>query len=54
MDDFSKHILSGSTNFAPGEMGKRDMLIVEAIYKSIKEGGKRIPLDLDDLGIVRV
>ena len=52
MDDFAKHILTGSTNFAPGEMGKRDMVIVEAIYKSIKEGGKRIPLDLDDMGIV--
>lgn len=53
MDDFSKHILTGSTNFAPGEMGKRDMIIVEAIYKSIKEGGKTIPLDLGDMGIVR-
>ena len=53
MDDFAKHILTGSTNVAPGEMGKRDMIIVEAIYKSIKEGGKKIPLDLGDMGIVR-
>ena len=52
MDDFAKHILTGSTNFAPGEMGKRDMIIIEAIYKSIKEGGKTIPLNLGDMGIV--
>ncbi|MUH37830.1 gfo/Idh/MocA family oxidoreductase [Zobellia amurskyensis] len=53
MDDFAKHIMLGTTNYAPGEMGKRDMIIVEAIYKSIKEGGKKIPLDLGDMGIVR-
>ncbi|OWW24990.1 glucose-fructose oxidoreductase [Zobellia sp. OII3] len=53
MDDFAKHIMLGTTNYAPGEMGKRDMIIVEAIYRSIKEGGKRIPLDLGDMGIVR-
>jgi glucose-fructose oxidoreductase len=52
MDDFAKHILTGSVNFAPGEMGKRDMIIVEAIYKSIKEGGKKIPLSLGNMGIV--
>ncbi|WP_289062953.1 Gfo/Idh/MocA family oxidoreductase [uncultured Zobellia sp.] len=52
MDDFAKHIMLGTTNYAPGEMGKRDMIIVEAIYKSIKEGGKKIPLDLGDMGIV--
>ncbi len=52
MDDFAKHIKTGSTNFAPGEMGKRDMIIVEAIYRSIKEGGKTIPLDLGTMGIV--
>ena len=46
MDDFAKHILFGSPNLAPGEMGRRDMVIVEAIYRSIKEGGRRIPLDL--------
>ncbi|MDB4293132.1 Gfo/Idh/MocA family oxidoreductase [Maribacter sp.] len=52
MDDFAQHIKTGSTNFAPGEMGKRDMIIVEAIYTSIKEGGKTIALDLGDMGIV--
>ena len=53
MDDFSKHIMYGSPNVAPGEMGKRDMVIVEAIYKSIAEGGATIKLDLGDMGIVR-
>lgn len=45
MDDFAKHILYGTPNLVPGEMGKRDMMIVEAIYKSIKEGGKKQILD---------
>ncbi|WP_339334594.1 MULTISPECIES: Gfo/Idh/MocA family protein [unclassified Croceitalea] len=41
MDDFAIHILVGTPNLVPGEMGKRDMMIVEAIYKSIAEGGKK-------------
>lgn len=52
MDDFAKHILMGTPNVAPGEMGKRDMVIVEAIYKSIAEGGKKQALDLGRMGIV--
>ncbi len=52
MDDFARHIAEGTVNRAPGEMGKRDMIIVEAIYKSIREGGKTIPLDLGRMGIV--
>jgi len=52
MDDFAKHILKGETNKVPGEMGKRDMIICEAIYKSIRESGKKIPLDLGTMGIV--
>lgn len=51
MDDFARHILEGSPNVAPGEMGKRDMIIVEAIYKSIAEGNKKILLELGNLGI---
>ncbi|MBT34065.1 MAG: glucose-fructose oxidoreductase [Thalassobius sp.] len=46
MDDFAKHILQDAPNLCPGEMGLRDMQIVEAIYKSIDAGGKRIALDL--------
>ncbi|WP_338357398.1 Gfo/Idh/MocA family protein, partial [Yeosuana marina] len=52
MDDFAKHILLGTANVAPGEMGKRDMIIVEAIYKSIAENGKKQLLDLGTMGIV--
>jgi len=52
MDDFAKHILKNEINKVPGEMGKRDLIIIEAIYKSIKEGSKRIPLDLNTMGIV--
>jgi len=52
MDDFAKHILTGTKNMAPGEMGKRDMIIVEAIYSSIAQNGKKLPLDLGNMGIV--
>lgn len=52
MDDFARHILEGTPNRAPGEMGKRDMIICEAIYQSIAEGGKTIDLDLGRVGIV--
>ncbi|WP_445385116.1 Gfo/Idh/MocA family protein [Robiginitalea sp. IMCC44478] len=48
MDDFARHILEGTPNTAPGEMGRRDMVIVEAIYQSIREGGKRVAIDLPD------
>ena len=51
MDDFAKHILKGEINRAPGEMGKRDMIIVEAIYQSIKEGGNKVALDLGKMGL---
>ena len=47
MDDFAKHILYDAPNLAPGEMGKRDMMIVEAIYRSIQEGGKKQSLDFE-------
>lgn len=54
MDGFARHIQEGIPNLAPGEMGKRDMIIVEAIYESIRQNGARIPLDLGEMGIVRV
>ncbi|OAV44264.1 Gfo/Idh/MocA family protein [Lewinella sp. 4G2] len=52
MDGFARHILEGIPNLAPGEMGKRDMIICEAIYASIAAGGKRMDLDLGRMGIV--
>jgi len=51
MDDFAKHILKGEVNRVPGEMGKRDMIIVEAIYQSIKEKGRKVSLDLGIMGL---
>ncbi|MEX0288686.1 MAG: Gfo/Idh/MocA family protein [Flavobacteriaceae bacterium] len=51
MDDFARHVLEGTPNLVPGEMGKRDMIIVEAIYRSIAEGGKKIALDLGNMGL---
>ncbi|NKI32165.1 Gfo/Idh/MocA family protein [Croceivirga thetidis] len=48
MDDFASHILYETPNLAPGEMGKRDMIIVEAIYKSIAQGGKRQELEFSN------
>lgn len=47
MDDFAKHLLHKGPNKAPGEMGLRDMMIVEAIYTSIAKGGTKIPLSFD-------
>ncbi len=52
MDDFARHILEGTVNRAPGEMGKRDMIIVEAIYRSIAEGNRSIPLSLGSMGLI--
>lgn len=52
MDDFASHIIYGTPNLAPGEMGKRDMMIVEAIYKSIAERGKKQKLNFEpDYGL---
>ena len=51
MDDFAQHILSEAPNLAPGEMGKRDMMVVAAIYKSIAEGNKKIALNLGNMGL---
>ncbi|WP_421807318.1 Gfo/Idh/MocA family protein [Flagellimonas sp.] len=47
MDDFARHVLFGEPNKAPGEMGKRDMMIVEAIYQSIANNGATIELDFE-------
>jgi len=51
MDDLAKHILNDTPNVAPGEMGKRDMIIVEAIYKSIEKGNSKIELNLGSMGL---
>ncbi len=41
MDAFARHVASGEPNLVPGEMGRRDMVMVEAIYASAAAGGKR-------------
>lgn len=45
MDAFADHILNGSENRVPGEMGLRDVKILYAIYEAA-ETGQRIELDL--------
>lgn len=42
MDDFAQCLLTGRATPVPGEMGRRDMCIVEAIYASAAAGGKRV------------
>ena len=44
MDDFALCVREGRETRLPGEMGRRDMVIVEAIYASAAAGGKRIEL----------
>jgi predicted dehydrogenase len=38
MDGFALHLLEGAPNLVPGEMGLRDLCIVEAIYRSVASG----------------
>lgn len=44
MDAFALHVRDGAPNLVPGEMGRRDMVVVEAIYASAAAGGKRVEL----------
>lgn len=46
MDDFAMHITQNTPNKVPGEMGLRDLKIVEAIYTSIALKGQKVRLDL--------
>lgn len=41
MDGYAQCILTGTATTVPGEMGRRDMCIVEAIYASAAADGKR-------------
>lgn len=47
---FSEHVLEGSDPEPSGTEGLIDVMIVEAIQKSMKDGGKPIDLDLPDPG----
>ncbi|AOS44525.1 Glucose--fructose oxidoreductase precursor [Lacunisphaera limnophila] len=44
MDAFARDVLDGTPSLVPGEMGRRDMVMVEAIYASAAAGGKRVEL----------
>ena len=44
MDDFASCILTGRQTPVPGSMGRDHMVIIEAIYKSAAEGGRRVEL----------
>jgi len=45
MDAFADSVMNGTTFKAPGEMGLRDMCIIEAIYKSIENGNTEVDID---------
>jgi glucose-fructose oxidoreductase len=42
MDDFASCILTGREPAVPGSMGRDHMAIIDAIYKSAAEGGRRV------------
>ena len=42
IDDFARCVKEGRESPVPGEMGRRDMVIIEAIYRSAAENGRRI------------
>ena len=44
MDAFAESIVQNTTIKATGEMGLRDMKIIEAIYRSIAEGSKEVTI----------
>lgn len=44
MDEMCKAIVEGRLSKTPGEEGLRDMVIIDAIRESVKNGGKRILL----------
>ncbi len=45
MDAIARAILDGAPSPVPGDIGRHDMVIIEAIYKSAQLGGKRVELD---------
>jgi len=41
MDAFARDVLDDRPSLVPGELGRRDMAIIEAIYTSARTGGQR-------------
>jgi glucose-fructose oxidoreductase len=46
IDDFARCVRDDLPTRVPGEMGRRDMVIIEAIYASAAQGGKRVEIAL--------
>ncbi len=46
IDDFARCVRDQLRTRVPGEMGRRDMVIIEAIYASAAQGGKRIEIKI--------
>ncbi len=46
IDDFAVCVRDGLDSRVPGEMGRRDMVMVEAIYASAAAGGKRVEVKI--------
>jgi glucose-fructose oxidoreductase len=46
LDDFAQCILTGRATPVPGEMGRRDLAIITAIYASAAAGGRRTEVKL--------
>lgn len=44
LDHMGQCLREGRDSDVPGEMGRRDLIMIEAIYKSAAEGGKRIEI----------
>jgi glucose-fructose oxidoreductase len=44
IDDFAQCVRDGRATPVPGELGRRDMVILEAIYASAAQSGKRIEI----------
>ncbi len=42
MDGFARSIMEGVPSIVPGEEGLRDMKVIEALYRSLKNGGNRV------------
>lgn len=44
MDDFAQAVMQQKPSIVPGEMGRQDLKILEAIYASMNDKGKRVAL----------
>jgi predicted dehydrogenase len=44
IDDFARCVRDDQPTRVPGEMGRRDMVIIQAIYASAAQGGKRVEI----------